>query len=288
MEKPNHGGGSTTYGVCSRAIAAYVGPDDPPANARDVCCMVTPVNPAALANPNLLWEALIGETGCAVFVTSRDGEILFANGRSRAWIGWRRQGEDLQRPPTLADTCAPALYEERLAIVQRVCDENIAVVFESISRSVRCLVSVRALPGAAGGRVAMVLARRLHPWERVTPEAFPHATVIEVERHDPGVIATLSPRELDVLILIGEGLSSGDIAKRLHRSVRTIERHRDRLGQKLGVSNRVDIARFAMRAGLAELPEPADAALATKPGYDVLAISEPLRKISRRRIRKAD
>ena len=76
-----------------------------------------------------------------------------------------------------------------------------------------------------------------------------------MERHDPGVIATLSPRELDVLILIGEGLSSGDIAKRLHRSVRTIERHRDRLGQKLGVSNRVDIARFAMRAGLAELPE---------------------------------
>jgi DNA-binding CsgD family transcriptional regulator len=243
--------------------------------------MAITVNPAALANPNVLWDALIEEAGCAVLVVARDG-------RSRAWMQWRRQGEEPTGRLTLADTCAPALYEERLAIVQRVCDEDIAIVYESLSRSVRYLVSVRALPEPGGGRVAMVLSRRLRPWERVTAEAFPHATVVEVERHDPGMLATLSPRELDVLILIGEGLSSGDIAKRLHRSVRTIERHRDRLGQKLGVSNRVDIARFAIRAGLSELPEPADAGLLAASPYDALTISDPLRRISRRRIRKAD
>jgi DNA-binding NarL/FixJ family response regulator len=58
------------------------------------------------------------------------------------------------------------------------------------------------------------------------------------------------------LKLIGIGLSTADIARRLERSVKTVEWHRVSLGEKLGVTNRVELARIAIAAGLVSLDEP--------------------------------
>jgi len=60
----------------------------------------------------------------------------------------------------------------------------------------------------------------------------------------------LTDREREVLALIAEGLTVPEIARRLHRSRKTIESHRLSLGRKLGVNNRVKLARLAIQAGL--------------------------------------
>ncbi len=65
----------------------------------------------------------------------------------------------------------------------------------------------------------------------------------------------LSKRERQVLALIGEGLSIPAIAKVLNRSQTTIKSHRESLGRKLHVSTQVELARIAMQAGLAPLPD---------------------------------
>ncbi len=65
-----------------------------------------------------------------------------------------------------------------------------------------------------------------------------------------GPLGSLSQRELETLALIGLGLTSAQIAKRVHRSVRTIENTRTSMAQKLGVRDRVELARLADRAGL--------------------------------------
>ena len=62
----------------------------------------------------------------------------------------------------------------------------------------------------------------------------------------------LSPREVEVLRLIGKGLSRVQIARELSRSVKTIDGHQDRVMRKLGVGSRADLMRFAIREGLAE------------------------------------
>ncbi len=62
----------------------------------------------------------------------------------------------------------------------------------------------------------------------------------------------LSPREREVLILLGQGLSNKDIAARLYLSVRTVEGHLLSLYRKLGVHNRVEAAVAALRLGLGE------------------------------------
>ncbi|RAJ70385.1 LuxR family two component transcriptional regulator [Streptomyces sp. Amel2xB2] len=65
-------------------------------------------------------------------------------------------------------------------------------------------------------------------------------------------IDCLTPRERDVLRLVGEGLSNGEIGTRLHMSQSTVKSHVTRLLTKLGCVNRVQIAIVAHDAGLPE------------------------------------
>ena len=60
----------------------------------------------------------------------------------------------------------------------------------------------------------------------------------------------LTPRELQVLKLIAEAYTSKQIAQELVISVKTVERHRQNILDKLGMSDRVELTRYAVRRGL--------------------------------------
>jgi DNA-binding NarL/FixJ family response regulator len=62
----------------------------------------------------------------------------------------------------------------------------------------------------------------------------------------------LTAREEEVLKLVAEGQSSKDIAETLFISVKTVQRHRANLLRKLGLRDRLDLTRYAIRAGLIE------------------------------------
>ena len=60
----------------------------------------------------------------------------------------------------------------------------------------------------------------------------------------------LTPRELEVLKLIAEAHTSREIAEELVISVKTVERHRANILEKLGLRDRVELTRYAIRRGL--------------------------------------
>jgi DNA-binding NarL/FixJ family response regulator len=60
----------------------------------------------------------------------------------------------------------------------------------------------------------------------------------------------LTPRELQVLKLIAEAYTSKQIAQELVISVKTVERHRQNILDKLGMNDRVELTRYAIRRGL--------------------------------------
>ncbi len=62
----------------------------------------------------------------------------------------------------------------------------------------------------------------------------------------------LSPRETEVVKLIAEGYTTREIAELLVISEKTVERHRANTLEKLGMRDRVDITRYAIRRGLVE------------------------------------
>ena len=60
----------------------------------------------------------------------------------------------------------------------------------------------------------------------------------------------LTPRELQVLKLIAEAYTSKEIAAELVISIKTVERHRQNILENLGMSDRVELTRYAIRRGL--------------------------------------
>jgi two-component system response regulator NreC len=62
--------------------------------------------------------------------------------------------------------------------------------------------------------------------------------------------AQLSPREREVLSLVAEGRTNKEIAGRLSISVRTVERYRASIMNKLGLHNRAELVAYAVRRGL--------------------------------------
>jgi DNA-binding CsgD family transcriptional regulator len=71
--------------------------------------------------------------------------------------------------------------------------------------------------------------------------------------------AGLTPREVEVLRLLAQGMSNRQIAERLVISRKTAGNHVEHIYAKIGVSNRALASLFAARHGLMpEVPEPAD------------------------------
>jgi two-component system response regulator NreC len=62
----------------------------------------------------------------------------------------------------------------------------------------------------------------------------------------------LSEREVEVLRLIALGHTNGEIADQLYLSVRTVESHRAHIQQKLGLTTRSELVRYALERGLVE------------------------------------
>jgi two-component system response regulator NreC len=67
-----------------------------------------------------------------------------------------------------------------------------------------------------------------------------------------GAQAELSEREIEVLRLIALGHTNNEIAEQLFLSVRTVETHRAHIQQKLGLSTRAELVRYALDNDLIE------------------------------------
>lgn len=122
------------------------------------------------------------------------------------------------------------------------------------------LEAIRA--GAAGYVLKSVADRDLVDACRTVVRGgpFPHpgmtSPAVEAMLRRGGATATadrvLTEREEEVVKLIAEGHSGREIAELLVISGKTVDRHRANILQKLGLRDRVDLVRFAIRAGLTE------------------------------------
>jgi len=72
-------------------------------------------------------------------------------------------------------------------------------------------------------------------------------TALRGETSAPGTpLERLSDRELEVFELMGTGMSTRQVAERLHLSVKTVETHRSRIKRKLGLNSATDLLRHAV------------------------------------------
>ncbi len=69
---------------------------------------------------------------------------------------------------------------------------------------------------------------------------------------DGSATSVLTPRELEVLRLIADGMTSREIAETLVVSPKTVDRHRENVMAKLDIHNRVDLVKYAISKGIVD------------------------------------
>ena len=104
------------------------------------------------------------------------------------------------------------------------------------------LAAVRAVAGGEAAISGRVTRRMLE----LFGSRLPATTDDTVDEN----LAALTPRELEILVAIGEGLSNGEIAARFFVAESTVKTHVSRVLQKLGVRDRVQAVIFAYERGL--------------------------------------
>lgn len=206
-------------------------------------------SPGGIVSAEALWAALVDDTDRPIVIVTDDGEVVFANRQAADHVGLSDPSELLGR--SFHDLCDHEYAEERLACIREVATLGGRMALDGMTRGRLRRTLMRSLGEDADGRSLVLLVHVPVPHEG-------EASAVPVRRaavDDLGVLAELSEREMEVLKLIAKGYTTAQVAKALHRSVKTIEWHRVSLGSKLGVTNRVELARIAIRAGLVSAEE---------------------------------
>lgn len=109
---------------------------------------------------------------------------------------------------------------------------------------------VRAIHAVLSGEAGFSPAVQRRLLERVTTAPAPAGPPAAEQQLPDG----LTPREAEVLVLIAEGLSNPEIARKLHISQATVKSHINNLFAKTGVRDRAQAVRYAYVRGLAHPP----------------------------------
>lgn len=188
-----------------------------------------------------LWDALTSDVEAEVMVVTAEGVITAANAEAATF-----HGVSIGAMPgrTLSDILPENVAAERLAHVAEASRTGTGVVLEGFLRGAWRQTAIRPLNGTP--TMILLVSGPVIGRESGLPR-------VRARSDELGLLEMLTTREREILALIGRGMSTVEIAEHLGRSVKTVEWHRVSLGSKFGISNRVELAHIALRAGLAQI-----------------------------------
>jgi DNA-binding NarL/FixJ family response regulator len=154
---------------------------------------------------------------------------------------------DVSMPKTTGIQAAEELHKRKpeLRLLMLSMYDSEQFLFQSLKAG----ASGYVLKSDADHDIVEAVRRTMRGQSFLFPSAVSSLVKDVVERGDED-FDVLTPRELQVLKLIAEAYTSKEIAKELVISVKTVERHRQNILDKLGMSDRVELTRYAIRRGL--------------------------------------
>lgn len=223
----------------------------------------SPSVPGSIDDPILraVFAAFTTEPLTGVAILDETGRVLYGNPQISRMLRGPGAHPDQAVGRMIGELYPEGFANERIANIRHVFETGKPLLVRLIWRGYQLYSWILPIddaasePGAeaatgASPRRVLIIARRSgsdgHPLELVQEPV----EQVDAELIDLGPLDVLSPRELEVLTLIGQGLSAAEIAKTLHRSVKTINTHRENIGKKLRLDDRVKLASIAQRAGL--------------------------------------
>jgi len=123
---------------------------------------------------------------------------------------------------------------------------------QALAVKARGYLTKRESPAAVVAAILQVMAGGAYFSEEVRSRIVVDQKGAKLASDPKSRASTLTARELEVLRYVAHGLAKKEIAKTMHISVKTVDRHSANLMKKLDIHDRVELTRFAIREGLAE------------------------------------
>lgn len=201
--------------------------------------------------PNLpsksMWDLLNLDSGAGIMFCDTSGRVLYVNERFAKYIN--QASAAVVNGRLLFDIYPDVAAKERLEVIRRCARDRKVLVAESVWNGIAFQTILRPMGMLGGDPNTVIAIARLQP-KRDADDVPVEYERVPLRSNNLGPLSTLTMRELELLALIGEGLSTQDIAKRISRSIKTVEAHRASLGKKLGVASRVALAKIASESNL--------------------------------------
>ncbi|MFO0835937.1 MAG: PAS and helix-turn-helix domain-containing protein [Phycisphaerales bacterium] len=188
----------------------------------------------------------------AVGVVSMEGTILYVNEHGARLMRGEETSSARLVGRSMSEFFPPEIMRERLEIFKRTGADAPPVLIRNIwnGNQLAAFFQRVSAPDDAPGRDVMIVRGRLIPGDLRSLYSPDMVTLVYSSFVRLGPLDCLSPQELRVMALIGAGMSVREAAKELHRAEKTIESHCTAIHRKLGVNDRLEVARLAQRAGL--------------------------------------
>ena len=184
-------------------------------------------------------------------VVTEDGTILAqspAVGRNRQRLEQTPTTEIIGRNVT--EVFSHELAQERMAIIQRCPTHGKSLAFRSVMWNEQYITHVHPLRLQDGSEQRAIIAIHHRVAGDLVSELYTGSEFFEAEYNEYSLPAALSPREVEVLSMLGQGQDTAEIAKALYRSTETIISHKKSLYAKLRCDSHIGAALVARRAGL--------------------------------------
>ncbi len=198
-----------------------------------------------------VWGVLTTEPSTGVGVLTIDGDVLYVNAQAAKIF----HGPDAKPEDYIGRNWADHMPEdwtrERLVMLRRIRVSGKPILLRNIWRGQQHFTYIYPVPRDDNGPdLFLTITRRAETESQAEELAKGDYEWLDAQVANLGPLDVLSDRELEVLALLGQGLSIKEIARLLFRSEHTIVSHRKAIGAKLGVDDRVKLALIARRAGL--------------------------------------
>jgi DNA-binding CsgD family transcriptional regulator len=199
------------------------------------------------------WPALAADPTTGVCVVSLSGTVLWGNHRiAQLFLGPAANSADCAGRTFRQMGFPDAWIDERLAMYERIRQSGKPALSRTIWLGRQLLTWHYPVASQDGGPIdhLLVVSRpSVIELEDLPRDDEEHLTLVSSVMR-LGTLDALTPRELEVFVLLGQGMTMREVAELLHRSPKTIERHRETIGRKLSIMGRVELADLARRAGL--------------------------------------
>lgn len=192
----------------------------------------------------VLWDALSTQPGIGLVLLDETGRVIMANEDATKLCLNTTPDEVLDK--LVSELLPVGVAAEISDTIGRVLSSDVNVIRRTVWNGHPLQATFRSVPTANDEKRFVLVTTRVGMVESIHG----NTEYAETRHVELGELDILTPREIEVLALMGEGRRIKEIATMLSRSPKTIESHKEGIGRKLRVTDRARFIEIARDAGL--------------------------------------